>query len=401
MQINNLIRKTSPILIIVLAIGIVIWGLWLAERAYSDYAHYHNKSVHFNKASTIQDLGTVLSGSVGALFTLSGIVLLLFTIYQTKAEMVATQNIMAKQLTESTFFNLLKNHKDVILKDASNKDAFSMEIVQLKNKLKLYIECINRNEFPNVESTNFGPSGLYNSLHNLRPVAESLVHILNFVEEKLKEESSFFYQRTFYSTLNNEEKYLLGFVVKNELEKTVSSQFNYCHGYLLTLDNPDMELSNLFMPITLKVLDELQIPSLNYEDPNVKQTISQLPLLALELNPEVALKQLDYSSRPILLHPSDVLNIMIDDNTKSRNIFELIAEPIFTELSDKNEVSVFLTYHCEYSSVLYKIHHRFIISKSNYISINLQLAKSQKDGPTKMKNLTSSGYSLKTKPIND
>ncbi len=399
------IANQWPILIIILAIGLVGWGLWLANKAFTDYSYYHKHSVHFDKDSTIQDLGTVLDGSVGSIFTLAGIILLLFTIYQTKAEMVATQNIMAQSLTESTFFNLLKNHKDVILKDAeqpsSDIERFSSEIFTIKNKLKEYIAALERKEFQNFESTAYDPWSLYHSSVSLRAVGESLVHIHNFVEKKLKGDNSFFYQRTFYSNLNKDEKYLLGFIIRNELDILLQTDFLYSGDYLLTLENPERPIMNSFTPIPIEIAKDYKIPALDYSNKSVKEIIDDEALLSLHIDSQIKFKKLEY----LLVKPNSGVHLLKQNRNKgileitndidAFNIFKLIAEPALKDLAEVKKINVFLTYHFEFSKQEFKIHQQFQISRSNYISV----AFGQAPIDTSTLSKVSTGYDLKIEPI--
>ena len=229
-----------------MAIICVVLGLYTAQIIYTDYKAYHKNVVHFESASsTLADMGSILSGSAGLLITLGGIILLLLTIYQTQTELSDTRTLMNTQLVESTFFNLLKNHKDVVL--GMNEENFDKAILACQLKLHNYFVAEKSGYFENFNLTKFSPEPIYKSSQDFQNIGKSILHIAKLIETSIEKDKRDFYHTTLLYNLSESEKFLFGMIIMNDLEPDVEK---FKHKYTSTYNSrSSVNKNNVSVPL--------------------------------------------------------------------------------------------------------------------------------------------------------
>jgi hypothetical protein len=145
----------------------------------------------------------------------------------------STEVILQTQLTESTFFNLLKNHKEVVL--AGSSEFFSSKMADVITEVNEYAAYIRDSSFPSCGSTHKSPSAIFLRNHLLMDIGRNIHHIAQFIEEKIPHNSRDFYHSTLYNSFSTGEKYLYGMVKANLLLKEVDKIiYNYSDYYFET-----------------------------------------------------------------------------------------------------------------------------------------------------------------------
>lgn len=238
-------------------------GIYLAYKFIHNYLFYKASNPFFNSNSSIEDLGTVLSGTVGVVFTFVGIVLLAFTLWQTQIELTETQSILKNQLVESTFFNLLKNHKEVVL-TPDRRNQFDDIIRSVRGKLLDFQSYERSASFPNFSSTLYNPFSIYKNTSDLKMVGQSLIHIANLIETKISDKE--FYHRTFCYNLSESELFLIGFIIDNELEPALqpycffyNNEYNNLHFRKTGKNIPGLRLYNRPIKLYFKDLEKNEL----------------------------------------------------------------------------------------------------------------------------------------------
>ncbi len=224
--------KNNPHLIgkiyFVIGMALIVLAVILAVSVVLNYNNWKSGVIQFQKSSSFQDLATTLSGTAGLVLTLSGIIYLIYTIQQSKAEMMETNKVMSRQLRESTFFSLLKNHKEIFLGDANDRASFEFEARTAQEQLKNYLILTRQSQyvsFPSFKENNSVPSDIYEKSLQFKTIGQNMLHVLNFIKEKLEDET--FFHRTFYLSLSPGEKYLLGMILEHKLESMPEFDYDY------------------------------------------------------------------------------------------------------------------------------------------------------------------------------
>lgn len=223
-------------------------GLIVGIMALTAYLKHHD-FFDFDSDSKLSDLGTFLAGSSGILFTISSVLFFTYSLQQTNREMSETQSIMKRQLAESTFFNLLKHHRELV-NSFEKIGAFSGNVDQLKYELRQYATCLESWRFESLDETRNSPAAIYERQQILKTVGGGLVHIAAFIRDKLSNDA--FYHGTFYQGATNEERFLLGMIIMNQLEKeAIRFNFDYTEYFREHTTYINAERSGYFPPMTI------------------------------------------------------------------------------------------------------------------------------------------------------
>jgi hypothetical protein len=184
---------------------------------------------------TLSAFGAVAAGTSGVIIGASTIVFLIYNIriqnasLQISIEDVESSLIEMKdsntnfltQKRENMFFNLLSNHTQLV----NNYSLIRIEETYkfMKNNIELYIKSLTRNRFNDFRHTHYNPQGLFELNREIHVILRDSIHIINFIDEKL-EDKEFFHQ-TFYNSLTEGEKFMLGMAIHNQIEHTKHSEF--------------------------------------------------------------------------------------------------------------------------------------------------------------------------------
>jgi hypothetical protein len=282
--------------------------------------------------------------------------------------MVATQNIMTKQLSESTFFNLLRNHKEVLLKDLDKKGKKGFD-EQMPNAMKLmndYATHLLEEKFPNSHSTFHSPESLYNGMETLEPVGKSLIHMLDYIKDMLKDEE--FYHRTLYHNLSKSEKLLIGMILANKLEGNKSYSFNYVKDFDDNAQYFNEEQNGYFPPVSVhQSIDQVVIPRIDSTNRVSRNEIdNELSITASPTNKFCKLKEIQIKffnaedNLSILLDtPIDTHNVIVPDNLVYANLFRLFNQKFLEVMSKVAKVEVHFSFIYSYKSKHYTIEAKY------------------------------------------
>ncbi|MBA4241821.1 MAG: hypothetical protein C0448_13940 [Sphingobacteriaceae bacterium] len=131
----------------------------------------------------------------------------------------AQTKIMSVQQAESTFFNLLNNQKTLVNNYSYNGilglEALNMNINNFKSNLSRYKESLSQQQFKDIDWTFYHPLKLYEDSDSFKTFADYCVHIISFIQEKLDDNE--FYHSTYYYNMSNSEKYIIGFLIVNDI----------------------------------------------------------------------------------------------------------------------------------------------------------------------------------------
>lgn len=233
-------------LLIIGGIVLVLLGFVIAGIILYNYYVWSNGQINFRGSKenpvSFSDLATVLAGTSGLLFSLAGIFFFTYTLYQAKKEMNETQGLLASQIKESYFHNLLKNHKEMVnaipdnipltnsVFETFNRElGFKEKVRIIIDELELYGIAIKNNNFSSFHQTQNNPVRLYNRYFEVKQVGKSLLHIINFIKREFKNEEH--YHTTLQLSLCPEESFLIGLIIKNKLEPFERINSEYCSYY--------------------------------------------------------------------------------------------------------------------------------------------------------------------------
>lgn len=232
---NDLKPKEIESIIYTIGALLIIGGIIFGMNLFMDYRNRFNPKMLscFNENSGFQDLATALTGTTGLLWALAGTIFFVYTIYLTKTEIrlqIQEMNqtnktlkdqleLNTKQQSETTFFNLLNNQKTLVTNfnynDEIGINALNQQVEFLIFALDKYKDSITNRRFELFEHTKYNPINLFETNDQIKTLADCCIHIITFIIEKLGDND--FYHKTFYYNLSNSEKYIIGYVLENDL----------------------------------------------------------------------------------------------------------------------------------------------------------------------------------------
>jgi hypothetical protein len=213
----------------------------------------------FNDKAKINEVGDFIGGVVGSLWALAGLFFIYIAFIGQKVEIKLQQEdltltreelqktkevfkqqsrIMLNQQSDTTFFNLLENHRKLIdsFKKGNrnyydnnslvsgglgyNVNNYNVEIISgydileaiyIKVQLyfKKYSEYLKSNNIFESEITKTNPIDFISSFPEIKMLFDEVLNILNFVDKNFGENDKQFYFNTLSSNLNTEEKFLI------------------------------------------------------------------------------------------------------------------------------------------------------------------------------------------------
>lgn len=293
---------------------LIIGGLAFAINLYLDYKYRFNPQMMswFNDKSGFQDLATALTGTTGLLWALAGTIFFLYTIYLTKTEIklqiqemnqtnqtLKEQLILnSKQQAESTFFNLLTNQKNLVSNFNYNSEiginALNQQTDFLISALDIYKDSITSKRFDLFEYTKYNPINLFGTNDQIKTLADSCIHIIDFIIEKLNDDG--FYHKTFYFNLSNSEKYIIGYVLENNLyDYEESLPYYYTEHFKNNTNFFNIEMDGYFPICDISIPDNLDNP-FYIDDLNAfKNFIESTTSYSFKCHEEVTIKKMKYS----------------------------------------------------------------------------------------------------------
>lgn len=287
---TNSIQKTSKTLLhsayTLLAVGFII-GIYLI----TDYNFGYRDITYKMKFS---DLGTMLSGSVGLLWSLAGIFFFIYNLQQQKEtlalqredlnlqreELALQRQELANQVNEmktanktaaiqqkaieeqtlnSLLNSLLQNNRKLV--DLIDIKKLKTEQEQLEIILKNYSNNLKIKTFYEPTETHNSPL-FYISIRNLefRNILHTyfynILDIIVFIDTELKNRAEF-YHRMFFNQLSYSEKYLIGFCLKNEV---FSEKINLSFNYMQTFENSQFNFTyteGFFPVLEINIFDNI------------------------------------------------------------------------------------------------------------------------------------------------
>jgi hypothetical protein len=227
-----------------IAVGIFMFIAFLTD--------FYSGSQWFFVAGSLSELGTILSGTAGVVFALSGVLLFFAALkYQREdlelqrkelrdtRKVLKDQNETVKlQTYEATFFRLIENHiKLVGSLNFSSPFAFEgilKNYTSTKDRITLYKAVATNGEIIPLRSVQHDPIKFVEMFQDsLAQLTRNVCHIIALIKSKLNDD--LFYHETFYNTLNNAEKYFIGLYTycgnAEFLDKLKLDSFNYLEFY--------------------------------------------------------------------------------------------------------------------------------------------------------------------------
>ncbi|MBA3680207.1 MAG: hypothetical protein H0W73_03330 [Bacteroidetes bacterium] len=280
----------------------------------------------------------------------------------------STEIIMKTQLAESTFFNLMKNYRDSIYPELSEK--FMKQILTLKTGLQNYNSAVNVDipEFKNFTLCQSTPFAIYKFLPIVKQVGENLIHIANFIHANLKVEENnrknsietleTFYHTSFYYSLSADEQFLIGFICANSFDpRTTDFLFNYTREYRNAKTYVNEEESGYFPPIDLEYFREPRTIYIKSPSSLTTQEINEIALkttLSLKYPSSVKFKGIIYYKKyqENARDPETekmIRNLVYKPTSSEFDLYAIFNEqlfPIFT--TNCSVVSVKLGFNFEY-----------------------------------------------------
>ncbi len=138
------------------------------------------------------------------------------------------------QTAESTFFQLLDNHRSLIssltFDDTIGYNGLNRYYQSIKTKNTLYYQAAYTGVIYDLVIASYYPVRLLKpQVENIEQIYSNIYHLVDLIKEKLNNKT--FYHQTFYNTLSKAEKYLLGIYCinfkKNDIPVFKSDVFNY------------------------------------------------------------------------------------------------------------------------------------------------------------------------------
>jgi hypothetical protein len=150
-------------------------------------------------------------------------------------------DIMRIQQYDNTFFNLLNNQKsllnNIVFKEYSKGEilvgssALGYIVKKINAYLQLYKDSLYKEHFNSVEITRFNQICLYEKFEEISSVTNNIIHIIEYIIEKL--DNSEFHHKTFYYNLTNDEKFVIGLVIHNNINVIAKLKYDYKEYYLI------------------------------------------------------------------------------------------------------------------------------------------------------------------------
>lgn len=140
---------------------------------------------------------------------------------------------IALQQAESTFFNLLSNHKELVntIKTVSfGYKGLNETTKQIKEELEIYSKAIVSKNFENDEFTSYYSISSFIRYPELTTLTASVTLIIEFIATKLNDD--YFYHSILNNNLNTDEKFILGMAIENDLITLETKTFEYSRLFL-------------------------------------------------------------------------------------------------------------------------------------------------------------------------
>jgi hypothetical protein len=359
---------------LVLALGIVAicLGIYYAFIAYFNFKEY-NGEPNFRSIEFIEKFASVISSTSGVCFTLAGVMFLGYTLYQTRVEMSDTREILSTQLAESTLFKLMEHHRALVEKqnspqnifserDSPGANTFKNELEKIKNRINRYGNCLTLHSFDSFNETRFTPNEQYKIFEKTKLIGGSLIHIINFISTKLKDEQKF-YHNTLNFNITDDEKWLLGFIINHRVINLPTIPFDYTEHYMKNTEytNP------LSLEDELPILDVLPysgktffLPAITHEYlTNSQKLITDISAIQFRNKSLSKVKIVKIEAAEVRYDADEqnpIVNVdyKIDSNkndiltTESITMFGLFEHLILKELSVRNSIDIEIKFYFEY-----------------------------------------------------
>ncbi len=255
-----ILLKSKKILIIGISLSTILFLLGLTSLFYlvKDYQKLLNPNIYsyfFNSKDDTATLGALIAASTGLLWSLAGIILFAFSLFQTKMEIQLQINEMQKQgvtfdkqmkaikrqnktsilqQKENTLNFIISNYTNTIKSveyysySSDNKTygyrALNELYNNIKNKFNYYVELYNSRTFPNCDYLK------YQYDHCLNDVEKNIIDIIinNFkffydhIINNFKDNPLFYFQ-IYNNSLSIPEKYFIGLYLVNSKQINLNS----------------------------------------------------------------------------------------------------------------------------------------------------------------------------------
>jgi hypothetical protein len=377
--------KHLPNLIYYGAYGFLYLGVLIGIYLVCEY-NANKSTMH------LSDLGTVFGGTVGAIWSLSGVLFFIYNLQQQKETLFlqkeelrlqrqelknqvgemqqanttasSQQKAIAEQTLNSLFYTLLENNKRVV------RDIELVKLDKLKDELILYTEQykihLQSKEFFTCETTQNCPTYYifhkYNDMMNdFKNFIENVVDIIGFVEENIEKKE--FYHKMFFNQLSYSEKFLIGFVLNYKLFKTenVKSSFEYSKIFKSspTFYSPELEDYIPALDIGIYQANEVLLTGLIIYKGQSDTKKIQFDILQNLLKKELILKHIQAEFSFPLLSSNIILNKYGNYETKIDYKKQIPLNEIFGEinLNPNQTYKICLTFTFNYLSANYKVRH--------------------------------------------
>lgn len=232
----NQIRASNK-KVLFLAISLLISSFLIAFYLWLDYNFMW---LVFTEAKSgdhnLSTFGTLLSGTAGLLIGASTIVFLIYNVkIQNESLQVSITEMEASitemkdsnknfltQKKENLFFNLISNHEKL----ASNYglEKINESYNHCKKSLFTYHQAVTNKIFADTLHTTYNPQTLFGYHKAFLMLIKNAIHIYNYIDKHLDDKE--FYHQTFYNSLNEGEKFMLGMALENNIVKPEQDSFS-------------------------------------------------------------------------------------------------------------------------------------------------------------------------------
>lgn len=282
---------------------------------------------------------------------------------------------LLNQQADNTFFNLINLNKEVNYQLAEN-NFFTDSKNNIIRQYKPYAIGISENSFASLSETIYDPEFYFSTRESegttkFRTFATNSKDIIDFIEERLCSQGSF-YHKLFYNLLSSQEKFFLGFFVEFELFGLKNpSSFDYSAYY-----KTQLEYTSKFKRFPALKAD---LTTRNCKLVDLNETDISLNINTINYNPVEPVVLSNVSISVKLQNNDSLVNRKVEcSNIELRNSYNIsIKDEIqfIKELNKTQTLDIVFTWHLKYKEEIFTTNsrirtHYIINDKITFVPVN-------------------------------